>query len=201
MSDEPDDLLPGNATAWEQAQSKTSARILDTDTAVIRRERDPARCDAAFLPFLAAERSVHQYAGGLAAKRARTAESFDDHLAYGTPAKLEEEIARDTGQEVRIVEYFEDRELEWPDIIVESLVYPGEEPPNLDAVMRSVMRRKNVRDWPAKVRPHYRNSNGNLFHGSASFFSVRIRTVEPRSRNLFHGAGARFLPQIRINPQ
>jgi len=195
-----DDLLPGAATEFERAHAKTSARILATDTAVIRRERDPAQCDAAFLPFLAAERSVHHYAGDAATKRARTAASFDDHLAYGTPAALEAEIAQDTGQQVRVVEFFDDGALEWPDFVVESYVDPGVPPPDLDAVMRAAIRRKNVRDWPSAVRPHYRNGHGDLFHGAATSFSVRVRTVEPAAPNIFHGAAARFLPQIRTTP-
>lgn len=59
----PKDLLPPNSTPFERTLSKTSARLLDTDTDIIRRERDPLRCDKAFLPFLGMERSVHHYTG------------------------------------------------------------------------------------------------------------------------------------------
>ena len=36
-----DDLLPSNSTSYERPQSETSARLLEVDTDVIRRARDP----------------------------------------------------------------------------------------------------------------------------------------------------------------
>lgn len=201
MTQAPDDLLPGNATDFERAQSKTSARILDTDTGVIRRERVPAQCDEAFLPFLAAERSVHHYAGDLATKRARTAASFSDHLAYGTPSALEQEIALDTGLDVRVVEYFEERQFEFPDFAVDLVLEQGETPPqDLEPVRRSALQRKNVRETLAAVRIRYERPPGDLFHGAATHISPRISNAFAPAPNLFHGAVSRILPQQRITP-
>lgn len=200
MTTEPDDLLPGNATEFERAQSKTSARLLETDTAVIRRARNPAQAPAAFLPFLAAERSAHRFAGGDAQKRAQVASSFDDHLAYGTPAALEAEIAADTGQDIRVIEHFEEPGLTFPDFIVDSLVSPGEQPPDLDAVAAAAIRRKNVRECLVAARVRYRPIVGQLYYGAAAYFSTKITMKPARAPNLFHGAAARMLPKLRISP-
>jgi phage tail P2-like protein len=199
MTQAPDDLLPGNATEFERAQSQTSARILDTDTAVIRRERDAAQCDPAFLPFLAAERSVHHYDGSLATKRDRTAASFSDHLAYGTPAALEQEIALDTGLSVRVVEFFEERQFEFPDFAVDVVVEPGHLPPaDLEPVRRSALLRKNVRETLAAVRVRYPHPPSDLYHGAAVHISPRLSNAFAVAPNLYHGAATRILPQQRI---
>jgi len=199
MSDEA--LLPGNATPFERAQSQTSARLLDTDTNVIRRERDPAQCDPAFLPFLAAERSVHHYAGDLATKRARTAASFSDHLDYGTADKLSEEISQDCGFQVRVREFFEDARLEWPDYVVEAPTPLFQPPGDLDKARASALRRRNVRDTLAAVRPVYVLPPSDLYYGAACRFGVRIRNTFKNTANRFHGAATRTLPKQRTLPQ
>jgi phage tail P2-like protein len=199
-----DDLLPGNATAWERAQSKTSARLLATDTNVIRRERDPLHCDAAFAPFLGMERSVHHYTGeNEALDRARIASSFADHCSYGTPAALEQEIALDTGQDVRVVEFFEDATLEWPDFVVETLVDPGEPTPDLAALQASATRRKNVRDWP-HVRVRGRQPVAPLHIAGASHMTSAVRILPedalPPTPQIFVGAGTRAIVRNRVLP-
>lgn len=142
-------LLPTNATAWERANSTVSSRLLAAPVALILQERDPVNCGAKFVAALAWERSVHFWsATDTAGNRARVASSFADHCAYGTPAALEAEIALDTGQNVRIVEFFEDPSLVWPQFAVSSVIHPGDPLPDMDALMASALRRKNVRDWP-----------------------------------------------------
>ena len=143
-------LLPGNATAFEVAQSAVSARLFDLNVPVIAQSRDPSRCDAQFVPFLAWERSVHFYnPADVAGNRARIESSFEDHLNYGSPAALEAEIALDTGQTVRVIEFFEEQGLEWPDFAVASVIDPGDPAPDMDGLLASALVRKNVRDWPA----------------------------------------------------
>lgn len=199
----PDDLLPGNATDFERAQSKTSARILATDTNVIRRERDAGQCDAAFLPFLAAERSVHHYDGDTATKRARTAASFNDHLAYGTAAALEAEIAQDCGFPVRVIEFHEDPTLEWPDFIVEAVIDPGQAHPDMGKAMRAALLRKNVRDWP-KPRIRVRQPVADVFVAAACHMSSKVRilpldAVKPTPQ-IFVSAASRMMPKVTILP-
>lgn len=203
MSD--DDLLPGNATPWERAQSATSARLLDTDTDAIRRERDPLRCDRQFLPFLGMERSVHHYTGtSEALDRARTAASFDDHRSYGTPAALEQEIALDTGQDVRVIEFFEEQGLVWPDFVVETTIDPGDPTPDLNALWASAMHRKNVRDMP-RLRVRGRQPVAPLYIGAASHVSASVRILPdealPPPKQIFIGAAFRSIPTVRILPQ
>jgi hypothetical protein len=128
-----------------------------------------------------------------------TASSFADHASYGTPAALEDEIALDTGQDISIVEYFEDSELEFPDFIAESVVDPGEAPPDLGAVYSSASHRKNVRDNLAKARLHVRTPPGSLHAGAAGFFSARMTILSaPALKGPFLGGVARFMPQQRI---
>jgi len=199
-----DDLLPGNATAFERAQSATSARILATETGAVRRERDPAECDAQFLPLLAMERSVHHYAGEEALDRARTAASFADHIAYGTAAALEAEISLDIGREVRIVECFEDSSLEWPDFAVETLIDPGEAAPDLASMQASAIRRKNVRDWP-HPRLRVRQPEAPLFIGAASSLGVTLRVLPedalPPPPQIYVGATTRVVLNVKVSPQ
>lgn len=196
------DLLPPNATPLQRALSKTSARILDTDTDVIRRERDPNACDAAFVPVLAAERSVHHWApGDDAGNRARTASSFEDHLDYGSPDALESEIAQDTGQTVRIVEYFEDPALHFPQFYVDFVINSGDPTPDTQALMQSALRRKNVRDMPA-TRVRVIQPEGELYVGAACHFTNTIRLApQPPDPQLYAGAASRYFNTIRILPR
>lgn len=216
MTDAPDDLLPQNATEFERAQSKTSARILDTDTNIIRRARVPAQTPAAFLPFLAAERSVHHYGGpftdeftaefpgSIAFKRAQTASSFSDHLSYGTPAALEKEIELDAGFPVRIVEFFEDPELTFPDFMVEATIDPGEPYPDMAAARRSAANRKNVREVLAKTRVRVRQPIAAMNVGAATHATSRVRIFPiggaPPPKQVFVGAFTRAMPKVRIFP-
>lgn len=199
-----DDLLPGNATAFERAQSMTSARILATETNAVRRERDPAHCDKQFLPFLAMERSVHHYAGDETLDRARAATSFADHAAYGTAAALEAEISLDIGREARVVEAHEDSSLEWPDFAVELLVDPGEPTPDLAAMQASAIRRKNVRDWP-HPRIRVRQPEAPLYIAAASSLGVTLRVLPedalPPPPQIYVGATARVVLNVKVSPQ
>lgn len=202
MSD--DDLLPGNATAWERAHSATSARLLATDTGVIRRERDPADCDIAFLPLLGMERSVHHYSGtDEALDRARTDSAFTDHCGYGTAAALEQEIALDTGQTIEVVEHFQETDLVWPEFGVETIIDPGDPTPDLVALRGSALRRKNVRDWP-RLRVRARQPVGTIYIGAATHVAPAIRILPeealPPPKQLYIGAASRMLVTAKVLP-
>ncbi len=196
----PADLLPANATPFQRALSKTSARLLDADTDIIRRERDPLLCDKPFVPFLASERSVHHYTGvDATTDRARTASSYADHRSYGAAPALEQEISTDTGQTIRVIECWEDPDLSFPDFIVESVINPGAEVPDMAAAARSAIARKNVRDTLARTRVRVNQPVGVIYYGAAAYFSVRMTpVVTPPPRGPFLGGAGRFLPSFRI---
>ena len=197
-----DDLLPANGTAFERAQSKTSARTLDAPSEVIRTARVGATAPAALLGHLAWERSVHHPVSDAAAMRARIDSAFADHLAYGAPAALEAEIAQDTGQSIAIVEFDGDPALQWPDFIIESVVDPGAAHPDTAALMASALARKNVRDWPVKARVRMRTQPGALYVASASHFTTRL-TIRDRSLpppQIYVGSASRFRPQVTFLP-
>ena len=150
MTIDRDNLLPANATAFEDAQSQTSARLLEAPVQVIRDARMGASAPSQLLPFLAWERSVHHPSTDTATMRGRIDASFADHLSYGTPAALENEIFLDTGVAVTVREYWEKPGASWPDFFVCIPVGPGHPAPpsDLGPILRSALSRKNVRDWP-----------------------------------------------------
>lgn len=151
-SEAPDDLLPDNATAFERAQSQTSARLLDAPTHVICDARRGASAPSQLLGHLAWERSVHKTSANVGVLRARIDSSFADHLSYGSPEALEKEIGLDVGRsDITIRDFFEVRGAEWPDFFIVFPVGPGHPAPptNLATILRSALARKNVRDWPS----------------------------------------------------
>ena len=164
-----DNLLPANATAFEDAQSQTSARLLDAPVHVVRDARKAANAPKQLLGALGWERSVHHPSADEAVMRARIDSAFADHLSYGAPAALENEIALDAGVNVRVVEFFEDETLEWPDFIVEIVQQPGDPAPDISRVLPSALMRKNVRDWPKKVRRAIALDVTSFHVGSATF--------------------------------
>ncbi len=144
------DLLPGNAPAFERAQSETSARLLDAPSQVIRDARKGASAPEQLLGHLAWERAVHHPSDTAAVMRERIDASFADHLAYGSPAALEDEIALDTGYAVTIREFWEVAGAQWPDFFIVFPLGPDHPAPPADfkPILRAALRRKNVRDWP-----------------------------------------------------
>lgn len=145
-----DNLLPMNATAFEDAQSQTSARLLDSPVDVIRAARKGATAPAKLLAHLAWERSIHHPSEIEETQRQRIDSSFADHLSYGTPAALEQEIFLDTGVAAKVRDFWEVNRGEWPDFYVCIPVGPGhpQPPADLSGVLISALSRKNVRDWP-----------------------------------------------------
>lgn len=201
-----DSLLPNNATAFERAQSESAARMLDSPVEAIRAARIGASAPASLLPFLAWERSVHHPRVDETTLRARIDASFADHLSYGAPAALEQEIALDTGLSVRIVEFFEEPDLQWPDFIIEVVFDPAiEAQPDLSGVWLSAVRWKNVRDWPSKLRlkPLMPPTSFNV--GSAPSIGLRVRVLPegalPPLPTLFAGAATRAILEVRVLPQ
>ncbi len=195
-----DDLLPPNATPFERAQSAADRRVLSADVDAIRRARDPAACPSAVTPFLAWERSVHFYdPADEPGNRARTASSFSDHAAYGSATALEAEIALDIGSPVAIREWFEERDLVFPDFVVEVAMAPGPTPPDLSAALASAMRRKNVRDMP---RPRVRVTQppAALFVAAAQRIGLSVANRVAARPMPAVGATSRFLPQIKVHP-
>ena len=198
--------LPPNATAFEQVESTVSERLLTTDTDIIRRARVGATTPAEFLPFLAWERSVHYWSPtDEAGNRARTDSSFGDHLSYGTPAALEAEISLDTGLDVRIVEFFEDQTLEWPDFALEAVIAPGEDTPDTSGIWRSAVFRKNVRDWPSHVRVRGLQPVATDWIGAGINSSPKVRVLPldalPPLPTIYAGATTLAWPRIKVLPQ
>ena len=145
-----DNLLPANATAFEDAQSQTSARLLDAPVHVVRDARKGATAPKQLLGALGWERSVHHPSADEAVMRARIDSAFADHLSYGAPAALENEIALDTGVSVVVRDFWEKPGGAWPDFFVCIPVGPGHPAPpdDLTPILLSALTRKNVRDWP-----------------------------------------------------
>ncbi len=199
-------LLPSSATAYMTAMSMTSARILDTDTDAIRREKNPSICDFQFVPFLAWERSVHYYkAADEAGNRRRIATSFVDHTLYGSPAALEAEISLDVGFSVQIVEFFEDPALVWPYFYIDVLVSPGAALPDGAAIWKSAIFRKNVRDMPAAIRARLQQLPANVYAGAATCFGISIETLPQNAPKpppqMYVGAATCFIVSSEILPQ
>lgn len=195
-------LLPGNASAFERANSQVAARLFDLDVAAIESSRDPARCDAAFTPFLAWERSIHFWSpGDDSGNRARIETAFNDHLSYGAPAALETEIALDTGQSVKLIEFFEDSTLTWPGFVVASKINPGDPAPDLDALMASALTRKNVRDMPqARVLSSQPVASQFVGAGTGVTVSAKILPGVPPQPQIYFGAGTGVLVSAKILP-
>lgn len=205
MTVQRDNLLPPNEpTPFQDAQSQTSARLLDAPHQVIRDARKGATAPKQLLAFLAWERSVHHPTSDEAVMRQRIDSSFADHLSYGTPDALAAEIELDTGVAVRVVEYFEEPGLEWPDFVMDAEFELGALQPDVSGVMASALMRKNVRDWPAGVRLRPKQPVGDLFTGAATFVGhvLRIAPLDeaPPSRGLFIGAATRVIQSLRIAP-
>jgi hypothetical protein len=174
--------------------------MLTADSAAIRRERAPANCDAAFLPFLAWERSVHFYdPDDEAGNRSRIQSSFNDHLNYGSPDALEAEIALDTAQSVNLKEFWEERDLVWPEFVVESVIAPGDPAPDLDALMASALKRKNVRDMP-RVRTRIAQPPAAVYAGAAHRVLLTIGNSTQTLPGPFVGAAHRLLQTIQVKP-
>lgn len=195
-----DDLLPPNATPFEKAASAADRRVLSADADAIRRARDPAAAPAAVTPFLAWERSVHFYdPADEAGNRARTASSFADHTAYGSATALEAEIALDVGFPVKVREWFEERDLAFPGFAVEADMDPGPTPPDLDAVMASALKRRNVRDIP-RPRVRVNQPPAHLYCGATQLITIKSANRIPRVLLPMVGATTRFLPQFKVKP-
>ncbi len=196
-----DNLLPANATAFEDGMSQTSGRLLDAPSEVVRAARKGATAPKQLLGHLGWEKSLHHPSDDEATQRARIDASFADHLSYGSPDALEREIALDTGLEIRVVEYFEEVGLEWPDFIVEARAAQGDPAPDMTDVRPSALARKNVRDWP-KLRTAYSPVEGALYVASASHFSPRMKILSAAKPppQLFVGSASRFLPRMKILP-
>ncbi len=198
-------LLPGNATAWERANSTVSERMLAVPVAIVLKERDPSQCDAQFIAPLAWERSVHFWdTGDDAGNRARIASSFIDHCGYGAPAALEAEINLDTGQTVSIREFWQLPGLSWPDFVVDSVINPGDPSPDVVAVWNSTLRRKPPRDVLDRVRVRGVQPPAPLYAGAGCCVSTRVTILPanaaPPPPQIYVGAATRALPFATVLP-
>jgi len=199
------DLLPPNATPFERAQSAEDNRVLAADVAAIRRERQPASCDEAFVAPLAWERSIHFWnPSDDAENRARIASSFADHGGYGSPPALEDEIALDTGLPVTVREFWQLAGLAWPDFVVDVAIAPGEAAPDVGAVIASALKRKNVRDVLAAVRLLAAQPAANVNVGAATCVTPRLTILPlggaPHDPQIYVGASTRVLPHFTVLP-
>jgi hypothetical protein len=198
-------LPPSNATAWERSNSAASDRLLALPVEVIRRERDPARCDGAFVAPLGWERSVHYWRPtDDAGNRARVASSFVDHLNYGCPAPLEAEIALDVGVAVKVREFFEIPRLVWPEFMVDVAVAPGDPQPDAAPIRASALRRKPPRDVFAGVRFVAAQPSSPLYVGAASAVRPKVKILPfglPKPPpQLWIGAASRMAPRLKVLP-
>jgi P2-related tail formation protein len=199
-------LLPGNATAWERANAEVSAaNMLRSPVATIPRERDPLACDAAFVAPLGWERSVHFWnPGDDAGNRARIASSFADHLNYGCPATLENEISLDTGLTVTVREFFEVAGLTWPDFVVDIDIEPGDPAPNVAAVYAAALTRKPARDVLAMVRLLAAQPAASVFVAAATCVAPRLIVLPlggaKPDPQIYVGAGTRVMPIVTVLP-
>jgi phage tail P2-like protein len=197
-------LLPGNATAWERSNSTVSARLLSAPVALIQTERDPSRCRAQFVAPLAWERSVHFWdPDDDAGNRARIASSFTDHLAYGSPAALEAEIALDTGLTIEINEFWQLPGLQWPEFVVDAVINPGDPSPDLARVVASALRRKPPRDVLAFPRVFVRQPVGPIVVAAGSAVTVKVKVLPfnaAPSPSLVVGATTRVSPSVKVLP-
>lgn len=102
-------LLPSNSTPWERVLEGIDADLVSRDpVGLIRHARSVFECPLAWLPYLAAERSVNEYDGAWseARQRAVVAGSFRFHQVQGTRPALDRALAP-LGYRVRVVEWFE----------------------------------------------------------------------------------------------
>ena len=106
-----EDLLPDSATPFERALSLGDAstyvaRAFDPD--LIRRVKDPAVCPVELLPYLAWERSVHEWDPTWPEwrKRNAVASSFELHQRYGTRWAVEQALD-EVGVGAELDEWFE----------------------------------------------------------------------------------------------
>ena len=206
-NDEALTLLPdGPTTTYEACQSAVDQRLLDENTNLVRTEREPASCSAAFLPFLAWERSVHHWTGTDATiDAARVASSFADHANYGCPSALEEEIQLDTAfSAISIREWWQVPGFQWPDFqVVVAFTPDGPTPPPASAVFASVIARKNVRDWPSVI--FETGEGGPLLIGCAATLNATINCLPldptPHSYGaVVYGAAMNLSATIRLEP-
>ena len=92
-----EDLLPDSAVPFERALSLGDAATYVTrafDPDLIRRAKDPALCPVELLPYLAWERSVHEWDPTWPEwrKRNAVASSFELHQRYGTRWAVEQAL-------------------------------------------------------------------------------------------------------------
>ena len=204
MSDPDRHLQAETATPFEKALNGVNARLLDLDQNVIRRNREATSVEKEFLPALAWERSVHHWSGDEATDRDRTETSFADHGTYGRPDAQEGEIALDTGVNVRVVEFFEDATLEWPDFVVEMRLAAGVAQGDLSAVAQSAICRKNVRDWPSRLRVRGPDVPGGFSIGVATRPFARVAILPsdpvPPFTSFVFGAATRSIPSHKVLP-
>ncbi len=198
-------LLPGNATAWETANSTVSERMLSTPVSTILAERDPTQCSAAFVAPLAWERSVHFWnPNDDAGNRARIVSSFSDHLQYGSPAALESEIALDTGLSIRVREFWELPGLVWPDFVVDININPGDPTPNVAGVYASALHRKPPRDVLTNLRVVAAQPPAPVIVGIGVGVTARMVVLPaggaPPDPAYLAAATTRVMPNIKVLP-
>ena len=105
------DLLPSSSTPFERALSLAdddsyTTRALDPE--LVRRVKDPALCPTELLPYLAWERSLHEWdpAWPEWRKRNAIASSLDLHRRYGTRWGVEQALGQ-LGIGAELDEWFE----------------------------------------------------------------------------------------------
>lgn len=102
-------LLPSNATRWERALEAVDADLVArTPVGLITASRSVMDCPLAWLPYLAAERSVDEFSSDWpeARQRAATEASLALHKVKGTRPSLDVAL-RPLGLSPQVAEWFE----------------------------------------------------------------------------------------------
>ncbi|MDX1730826.1 MAG: phage tail protein I [Aurantimonas coralicida] len=102
-------VLPSGPTPFERAMEAVDADLVARDpVGLIPAARSDQNAPLAWLPYLAAERSVDEYSGAWPESRQRAvvAASFVYHQHKGTRRALDEAL-RPLGYDVKVVEWFE----------------------------------------------------------------------------------------------
>ncbi|TPK15166.1 phage tail protein I [Mesorhizobium sp. B2-5-9] len=102
-------LLPGNSSGWEKVVEGVDGELVAGDpVGLVAASRSDTDAPLAWLPYLAAERSVDEFSGlwDEARQREVTRGSFRYHQVQGTRPALDRALTP-LGYTIRVVEWFE----------------------------------------------------------------------------------------------
>lgn len=198
-------LLPANATKYERALEKTSARSFSLPV-LIDRLRNPATCPLSVLPWLAYERSVDEWNEEWSEEQKRqvTARSISVHKKKGTRGAVEEAL-RAIGLEVSPIEWWEVepmRERGTFDLQVALPEKKGLGAEDFSEIVRLVDRAKNTRSHLRAIQFLSKGTASLIVGGMCEVTRPVIGKLHQavRGASLLGSVGAAyFVPEIRCN--